>query len=149
LLRAISELNQFLPAVSGPIAADGTRQYAYSDHAAICWWKSATAVGQPYLIPNGNVPPRRAQDYGTHDSYDQLVDIMRCVLAARRVGLDTLILDQTRPDVEVPVAKVIVPGARHFWARLAPGRLYDVPLQMGWLGRRLREDELNPISMFL
>jgi ribosomal protein S12 methylthiotransferase accessory factor len=43
----------------------------------------------------------------------------------------------------------MMPGARHFWARLAPGRLYDVPQQMGWLRRKLREEELNPIPMFL
>jgi len=46
------------------------------------------------------------------------------------------------------VAKVIVPGLRHFWARFAPGRLYDVPVQMGWLRESLKEEDLNPIPMF-
>jgi ribosomal protein S12 methylthiotransferase accessory factor len=149
LNRAISEMNQFLPAVSGPVGPDGTRHYAFADPAAICWWKSATIANQPYLLPADDVQPRRAQEYDVYDSYDQLVDVMHCVLAAQRLGMDTLILDQTRPDVGVHVAKVIVPGARHFWARLAPGRLYDVPLQMGWLRRKLREEELNPIPMFV
>ncbi|PON13898.1 hypothetical protein C2W62_31920 [Candidatus Entotheonella serta] len=31
----------------------------------------------------------------------------------------------------------------------SPGRLYDVPVQLGWLLAPLHEDELNPISMFL
>jgi len=44
---------------------------------------------------------------------------------------------------------VIVPGLRHFWARFAPGRLYDVPVQLGWLPQPLAEEELNPIPMFL
>jgi ribosomal protein S12 methylthiotransferase accessory factor len=60
-----------------------------------------------------------------------------------------LVLDQTRADIGLPVVKVIVPGLRHFWARYAPGRLYDVPVRLGWLDRPLREDELNPIAMFL
>jgi oxazoline/thiazoline synthase len=149
LLRAISEMNQFLPAVSGPQGPDGARQYAYADQAAISWWKSASVENQPYLIPNRSLRPRKAQEYGAYESYDQLVDVMNCVLTAQRMGMDTLVLDQTRPDVGVHVAKVIVPGARHFWARLAPGRLYDVPVQMGWLARRLREEELNPIAMFV
>jgi oxazoline/thiazoline synthase len=149
LARAISEMNQFLPAVSGPLNPDGTRHYAFADQAAIWWWKSATVANQPYLLPNRNAQPRRAHDYAAYESYDQLVDVMHCVLTAQRLGIDTLVLDQTRPDVGVQVAKVIVPGARHFWARLAPGRLYDVPVEMGWIRRRLREEELNPIPMFL
>ncbi len=147
--RAISEMNQFLPAVSGPLRPDGTRHYAFADQAAVWWWKSATTANQPYLLPDSGVQPRRAQEYTAYESYDQLVDVMHCVLAAQRLGMDTLVLDQTRPDVGVQVAKAIVPGARHFWARLAPGRLYDVPLQMGRLRRKLREEELNPIPMFL
>jgi oxazoline/thiazoline synthase len=61
---------------------------------------------------------------------------------------EILVLDQTRPDVKMPVVKVIAPGLRHFWARFAPGRLYDVPVQMGWQGRSLAEEELNPIPIF-
>lgn len=63
--------------------------------------------------------------------------------------MEVLVLDQTRPDVGMPVVKVIVPGLRHFWARFGLGRLYDVPVQMSWLPRALREEELNPIPMFL
>jgi oxazoline/thiazoline synthase len=46
------------------------------------------------------------------------------------------------------VARVVVPGLRHFWRRLAPGRLYDVPVSLGWLDRPRAETELNPISIF-
>jgi len=60
-----------------------------------------------------------------------------------------LVHDLTRPDVGFPVAKVIVPGMRHFWRRLAPGRLYDVPVALGWIPRRLEEGELNPTSLFV
>jgi len=62
--------------------------------------------------------------------------------------MEVLVLDQTRPDVKMPVVKVIVPGLRHFRARFAPGRLYDVPVQMGWEERSLAEEELNPIPVF-
>ena len=60
-----------------------------------------------------------------------------------------LILEQTRPEIGLPVVKVIVPGLRHFWTRFAPGRLYDVPVKLDWLKRPLAENELNPIPMFL
>jgi len=33
---------------------------------------------------------------------------------------------------------------RHIWNRRAPGRLYDVPVRMGWLARAHEERDLNP-----
>ena len=66
----------------------------------------------------------------------------------RRHGLETLVLDQTRPDIGLKVIKVYIPGLRHFWARFASGRLYDVPVKLGWLPQPLSEEELNPIPMF-
>jgi ribosomal protein S12 methylthiotransferase accessory factor len=71
--------------------------------------------------------------------------VTACVNLAKREGLDFLVLDQTRPDIEVPVVRVIVPGLRHFYRRLAPGRLYDVPIKLGMRDRPLSESELNPI----
>jgi ribosomal protein S12 methylthiotransferase accessory factor len=47
------------------------------------------------------------------------------------------------------VVKPIAPGLRHFWARFAPGRLYEAPVQAGWLDRPRREEDLNPIPMFI
>ncbi len=64
-------------------------------------------------------------------------------------GLEVLVKDQTRPDIRLSVATVIVPGLRHFWHRFAPGRLFDVPVKLGWLDRPLTETDLNPIPCFL
>ena len=63
--------------------------------------------------------------------------------------MEVLVLDQTRSEIGLPVVKVVVPGLRHFWARFAPGRLYDVPVRLGWLSRPTCEADLNPIPMFL
>ncbi len=60
-----------------------------------------------------------------------------------------LVLDQTRPGIGLPVIKVIVPGLRHFWTRFAPGRLYDVPVKMGWLDKPRKDMDLNPVAMFM
>ena len=60
-----------------------------------------------------------------------------------------LILDQTRPDIGLRVAKVIVPGMRHMWKRFGSGRLYEVPLQMGWLQESLKETQLNSFPMWM
>ena len=48
------------------------------------------------------------------------------------------------PTSRSPVARVIVPGLRHFYRRFAPGRLYDVPVKLGLRDRPLPESELTP-----
>ena len=74
--------------------------------------------------------------------------MLRAQATVERKGLEVLVLDQTRPDIELPVFKVVVPGLRHFWPRFAPGRLYEVPAELGWLSSPLTEEELNPIPVF-
>lgn len=76
-------------------------------------------------------------------------DVEHCVALLRNKGLEVLVVDKTRPDIDLPVVQVIVPGLRHMRPRFAPGRLYDVPVQMGWLDCALREDALNPVPLVL
>ncbi len=135
LLRALTELNQFLSIGlmggrdAGASSNDSSGPFRLQDH--------------PYLMPNGG--PARLNfcaDFGRFDTRQQ---VMACVNLAKREGLDFLVLDQTRPDIEVPVVRVIVPGLRHFYRRFAPGRLYDVPVKLGLRDRPLSENELNPL----
>ena len=70
---------------------------------------------------------------------------MVAIGVAKIERVDFLVLDQTRPDIEAPVVRVIVPGLRHFYRRFAPGRLYDVPVKLGLRDRPLSENELNPL----
>lgn len=72
-----------------------------------------------------------------------------CVERVARAGMETIVLDYTRPDIGLPTVKVVVPGLRHFWPRLGPGRLYDVPCQLGWLERPRAESELNPVPLLI
>jgi ribosomal protein S12 methylthiotransferase accessory factor len=98
----------------------------------------------PFLTPSTNptLQPGSCAKLGPLDNTRQQVDA--CVDIAGRAGLDFLVLDQTRPDVEVPVVRVIVPGLRHFYRRFAPGRLYDVPVKLGLRDRPTPEGELTP-----
>jgi len=100
------------------------------------------------MAPDKDFPTKRYSDYPKPRSEDLLENILLCRKIVEDRGMEMLVLDQTRPDIGVNVAKVIVPGLRHFWARFAPGRLYNVPVQMGWLQKPLKQEELNPIPMF-
>lgn len=148
MLRAITETNQVLPAVL-TVGPDGDTQYRFDDQVAVDWWKTATVENQPYLVPDASVKPKVYADYPQLWSDDLLEDVMNCVKMAETHGMEVLVLDQTRPDIALNVVKVIVPGMRHFWKRLAPGRLYDVPVKLGWLPESLKENQLNPFPMFL
>ena len=66
-------------------------------------------------------------------------------LFAQQAGVDFLVLDQTRPAIEAPLVRVIVPGLRHFYRGFAPGRVYNVPVNLRWCDRPLSEHELNAI----
>jgi ribosomal protein S12 methylthiotransferase accessory factor len=147
LLRAITEVNQFLPAVSRQ-NPDGSTYYWFHDPDAIDWWRTATVAAHPHVTPDPAAPLRKKTDYPVLAGTDLKADVETLVAAAARAGLETFVLDQTRADVGLPVARVIVPGMRHFWRRLGGGRLYDVPQKMGWLREPIAEADLNPISIF-
>jgi ribosomal protein S12 methylthiotransferase accessory factor len=148
ILRALTELNQFLPAVYYRTNDKEDASSAYEPEV-IAWWRTATVADHPYLSPDETVPPKRQADYPRLWSDDLYLDVKQCVQMAEARGLETLVLDQTRPDLGLHVVKVIAPGLRHYWPRFGPGRLYDVPVQMGWLLSPLKEEELNPERIYL
>jgi ribosomal protein S12 methylthiotransferase accessory factor YcaO len=125
--RALTELNQlFDPSPDTPSP-----------------WEPRELDSTSFLSPDETVPRRVAADLPFEQRDDLRDDVMDCVERAARAGLETLVMDQTRPDVELHTVKVIVPGLRHFWPRFGPGRLYDVPVRMGLCDRPLTEAELN------
>lgn len=147
--RALTEINQILPSVLSA-NADGSTQYTPSaDPLALDWWKTATLENQPYLVPDESVVPKVSADYPQLWSDDLREDVLLCKQIAEKHGMELLVLDQTRPDIGLKVVKVIVPGMRHFWKRLGSGRLYEVPLQLGWLKEPLQENQLNPFPMWM
>jgi oxazoline/thiazoline synthase len=144
--RALTELGQLLPAVVGT-RADGSG-YGLADDHLRRWWLTATIENQPYLRPDEDQNPRDRTSYAYTPRSDLRDDIEHIVKLAGRKGLEVLVLDQTRPDIGMPVVKVIVPGLRHFWARFAAGRLYDVPVRLGRLDTATAYQDLNPIPLF-
>jgi ribosomal protein S12 methylthiotransferase accessory factor len=147
--RALTEISQVLPAVLSA-NPDGTTRYAISaEPQMLQWWQTATVENQPYLVPDACVPPKGHSDYTVIWHEDFLEDIKYCQQLVEEKRMEILVLDQTRPDIGLKVVKVVVPGLRHFWKRLAAGRLYDVPVKMGWLEKSLTEEELNPIPLWM
>ncbi len=145
LNRALAEVNQFLPAVARR-NPDGTTRYGLTDRASVRWFTEVRVEEQPWLRGAGR--PTTASTHASGSTGDLATDIAACVEAAAKNGLEVLVVDQSRPDLELAVAKVVVPGARHFWRRLGPGRLWDVPARLGRGPVATSEAGLNPYSVF-
>ncbi|WP_327327141.1 TOMM precursor leader peptide-binding protein [Streptomyces sp. NBC_01210] len=141
LRRALTEMNQLLPAVLEAPAED--------DFALLDWCTRRTLANQPYLGPDPTVPAKRRTEYGYTLRPDLLDDVHAAEQLVRAHGMELLVLDQTRPDLELPAVKVLVPGLRHFWTRFGPGRLYDVPVRLGRRTTPIPYEELNPIPLFV
>jgi ribosomal protein S12 methylthiotransferase accessory factor len=136
LLRSLTEVNQFLS-----LGLMGLRDAGQSSNDSAGPFR---LKAHPYLIPDGEpaIRPHLDMKFGSLDTREQA---LACVDIAKRAGLDFLVLDQTRPDIETPVVRVIVPGLRHFYRRFGPGRLYDVPVKLGLRDKPILESELNPL----
>ncbi len=147
--RALTEVNQILWSVLTS-KKDGKTQYPpLCDPLALQWWQTATISTHPYLCPDTQIKLKTASDYPGQWSLNLLEDIISCRKTIESKGLEMLVLDATRPDIGLNTVRVIVPGLRHFWNRLGPGRLYDVPVRMGWFKEALTEDRLNPFPLWM
>ncbi|WP_328617964.1 TOMM precursor leader peptide-binding protein [Amycolatopsis sp. NBC_00355] len=140
--RAVTELNQMIPDVLA-------QQHDVDDPDAARWLEYATVANQPYLRPAAGTRTRTLADYPFLHRADVRDDVAALARTLAAAGSDLLVLNQTRPDVGLPVVKVLAPGLRPFWARFAPGRLFDVPVRLGRLAEPTPYEGLNPFPMFL
>ena len=131
--RALTELNQIFD----------------PDDSAPAPWDPAALGDLSFLRPDPDAGPRALADHAAITTDDLRADVLACVAGAAARGLEVLVLDQSRPDLGLSAVKVIVPGLRHFWPRLGPGRLYDVPVTLGRRATPLAEHELNPVPLYL
>jgi ribosomal protein S12 methylthiotransferase accessory factor len=140
--RAVAETNQLLAAAQPMLQHPATGAPAIRS-----WLREATVEREPYLLGQPGAL-RTAAEYAAAPVSIEAA-LQRCIAAVQAAGLRLYALDLTRPDIDLKVVRVLCPGLRHFWARHAPGRLYDVPLRLGRLTQRQGEADLNPIAMFL
>ncbi len=142
VLRAVCEMNQCLTWVPAP--DKNPPRYVVDDPMCLRWWKNGKLADHPHLAPAPDIRLRDKADYTVLNHEDLKEDVQYCRALIEARGMELLVLDQSRPDIGMPVARVIVPGLRHFWERFAPGRLFDVPVEMGWKKCATKEKNLNP-----
>lgn len=134
--RAVTELAQFLPAPGGTTPAD----------------RRAASVVPSWLAESLRRPERAATPPGELDRpapVDDFATALDTVLGRlARAGLEACALDQTRRPELLHVVRVVVPGLRPWYRRLGPGRLYDVPVAMGWVEIAREEHQMEPQPLY-
>lgn len=138
--RALRELCQ----TSIGAAADRAARYPITspEHAFLRWAQQTRVFDHPHLQPAGN-----PQDLPAVPGLQVLPtkELLRLILGVlRAAGIQAWIVPLTRPELGIPVMRVIAGELRHPGHRLAPGRLYDVPVKLGWRDRPHLESEMNP-----
>jgi oxazoline/thiazoline synthase len=134
--RALTELSQLLPAL-------------LSDRQAECFLPADSRQTDMSFLAHPELAVKLRSDFRSPLLRDTKQLLAWCADLAKSWGLDLLVLDQSRPDIGMPVVKVVVPGMRSWWARLAPGRLYSLPVDCGWLLEPKNEAEMNASHLIL
>ncbi|MDE1460833.1 TOMM precursor leader peptide-binding protein [Spartinivicinus poritis] len=140
--RSIIELNQLLP-----ILLD--QKLDQLDHQLKDWLTLQSIDDHPYLLPSNSNKINPLNHYPDDHPTTISSAVNKITDHFAKAEIDLFMLDLTQPDIGMPVVKTIAPGLRHFWRRTGPGRLYTVPVKMGWLDSAYNEDELNPYSIVI
>lgn len=146
--RALSELNQLLAFENEtrPISQETIEQAQGDDVTMLSWLKYQTLETASYCAAEG---VSDIASYHAPVMHDLRQAIEHCTRIVSEHGFDMIVLDLTREEIEFSAARVVIPGLRHFWARFRQGRLYSVPVDLGYLEQPKAENELNPIPFFL
>ncbi len=142
-LRAVLEMMQFQLMVE---MSTGFRDRGHLDaaspstQAALQWFDEVSIESEPYLLPDPTALPiaRPMPPEGSDAALD------RCGEIAREHRLDLLFVEMTRSWIGLPAGRVVVPGLRSMKRRTGGGRLYDVPVTLGWLKAPHVAAQLNP-----
>lgn len=87
---------------------------------------------------SGHAESGAIRNYDIEVSVDDALDILT------GNNIQVLVADVTREEIGIPAARAISPQLRDWQPRFGPGRLYSVPVKMGWLEEENTEETLNP-----
>jgi ribosomal protein S12 methylthiotransferase accessory factor len=125
------------------------RQESVSSHPGFAaWLEAANVAACPWCRPT----PEEAIDLGWEraiESDGAMTSLDHCLEVCEAHDLRMFYVDLTRSEFAIPVARVIVPGLRHYKPRFAPGRLYGVSVSLGWQSIATDEAQLNALPLIV
>ncbi|SMN00962.1 TOMM biosynthesis cyclodehydratase (protein C) / TOMM biosynthesis docking scaffold (protein D) [uncultured Candidatus Thioglobus sp.] len=147
MLRAVCEHSQLLEMVKYNTHG---QSYHNLSHEFSSWLKDRSMADKnlQYLKPS-TAKMKTFSDYESFNEITLNAQKQACIDLVKHNNWDLFVVDLTRSDIAMPVVKVMIKQLRSMHMRLSSGRLYDVPVKMGWLDVPLTEEGLNPISIFI
>jgi len=145
IVRALTEINQLLPITL-------TKRTQNADQGFYQWLDQQCVESHPWLYGKTTLSLQDVTTNFTVNRADKATleqGISILIEQLGNVDVSLLMHDISPPEVRFNVVKMIAPSLRHFWRRTAPGRLYDVPVKMGWLDSPLTEVQLNEQSIII
>ncbi|MBE0366782.1 YcaO-like family protein [Pseudoalteromonas aurantia] len=100
---------------------------------------------RPFLYPQ-NVPVESVKLVTDKDIKN---NIQAVVAALEEQNIEVLVVDYTRDELPINTAKVIAPGLCHIWPQLANQRLYQVPVDLGWVKQAKNESTINQQGLYV
>ena len=145
LTRAICEHGQLWAMIENRREETTFRELS---HEFTAWLQTATTAAQQfnYLLPSGR---KQWSDYPPNREFNLLQQRQACLDLVAQKNWQLYLADFTRPSVGLPVIRVMIPQLRSMHRRLGPGRLYEVPVEMGLLAQAKTEAEMNAINVFI
>lgn len=108
------------------------------------WLDTISSRTMPHLADTGAA---KGSSSGVRNAGPATLE--NCARICRDAGLQLFLADLTRPAIAVPVARVIVPGMRPTRRRLADGRLFEVPVSLGWRRNRSAVADMNSFPLVI
>lgn len=147
MIRAVRELNQIMThttldkAFAFENVHPGQKEFAK-------WVTSENLRNHTHLNPltKNNFQPEKYTSFHSDDFLDYINEFNALF---EKKGLYAYWLNLSQANIEFSTVKVIIPGLRHFWNRLGPGRLYDAPVELGMISSPKAEDQMNKTPYFL
>ncbi|MBM3547081.1 MAG: hypothetical protein FJX54_09010 [Alphaproteobacteria bacterium] len=139
-VRASMEMMQFQAMIELSLRFRGLvqGQPSASTAAALDWFENVSINDDGYLLPDAEaqtVPTRAHSTPATPE---------HCLALAADHDLDVLYLDLSRDWIGIPAGRVVVPGLRSLEPHFGEGRLFDVPVALGWARVPRSVAEMNP-----
>jgi ribosomal protein S12 methylthiotransferase accessory factor len=118
-------------------------------------WRALSALVPPVALPDAKsgaavlrVAVSSQEKAGHLDDLpvlDWREPLEDCVSRIQANGVRLAWMDFTRGELAIPVVRFVAPGLRPWLPRFAAGRLYEVPVKLGWLSQASSETGLNPV----
>lgn len=147
MTRAICEHNQLITLIQKNSNGSSVNKLSYEfDY----WLKNSNINNEEfkYLIPN-NTKAKTIKDYTNYKTLSLNEQKQKCLDLCLAKNWQLYVADFTRRDINMPVLRVMIPELRTMHTRLGEGRLYSVPVAMGKLKQSNKEENLNPIPIFI